>query len=372
MSSPQTTPPRRLPALARVELALVELAAHRPVLLFDAQPTPSTHLVAIAGVEALRTLQCAPITGVQLVLACDSDLDPAGALEGLEVVRGGVAGVLETAGVDEAALDLSRLSQRGTAKEATAEGALLARVKMSADEPLPSELESVPSLSVADLVRYRHLTEHSIDRVAEAPVPTEHGTFRAVVYEAAADGQEHVAFVMGSVDSGDVLVRLHSECLTGDIFGSLRCDCGPQLDQALARIADEGRGVVVYLRGHEGRGIGLARKIEAYRLQDLGLDTVDANLKQGLPADARSYGAGALILKDLGVSRVRLMTNNPEKLAGIDGYGLELITMIGHETEPTAQNLTYLRTKKDRMGHVLGIADPDSSAPGKEADTDGE
>ena len=178
--------------------------------------------------------------------------------------------------------------------------------------------------------------------------------FTAVGYRAEYDAAEHIALVYGDIGDGrDVLVRVHSECLTGDVFGSLRCDCGPQLDAALARVAAEGRGVVLYVRGHEGRGIGLLHKLQAYQLQDLGRDTVDANLDLGLPADARDYGTGAQILYDLGVRSMRLLTNNPAKRAGLEGYGL---TVIGREAMPVRahpENVRYLRTKRDRMGHLL-------------------
>jgi 3,4-dihydroxy 2-butanone 4-phosphate synthase/GTP cyclohydrolase II len=171
-----------------------------------------------------------------------------------------------------------------------------------------------------------------------------------------------VAFVYGDISSGDdVLVRVHSECLTGDVFGSLRCDCGPQLDAALAAVAQEGRGVVLYIRGHEGRGIGLLHKLQAYQLQDAGVDTVDANLDLGLPADARDYGTGAQILVDLGVHTMRLLTNNPAKRAGLEGYGLKITGRVALPTHVTPENVGYLRTKRDRMGHLLEIIEPDSA-----------
>jgi GTP cyclohydrolase II len=212
----------------------------------------------------------------------------------------------------------------------------------------------LPMVSIADLVSYRRRTERSVDRAAETVVPTEHGEFRAVGYRSLLDGVEHVAFVRGDIGDGeDVLVRVHSECLTGDVFGSLRCDCGPQLQAALAAVAAEGRGVVLYVRGHEGRGIGLVHKLQAYQLQDSGADTVDANLELGLPADARDYGIGAQILADLGVRSMRLLTNNPAKRAGLEGYGLRIIGRVPLPVHATTQNLRYLRTKRDRMGHDL-------------------
>jgi 3,4-dihydroxy 2-butanone 4-phosphate synthase/GTP cyclohydrolase II len=172
------------------------------------------------------------------------------------------------------------------------------------------------------------------------------------------DGVDHIALIAGEIGDGeDVLVRVHSECLTGDVLGSLRCDCGPQLDAALSAVAAEGRGIVVYLRGHEGRGIGLLHKLAAYQLQDSGADTVDANLRLGLPADARDYGIGAQVLADLGVRSVRLLTNNPDKLAGLEGYGLRVVERVALDTPSTPDNLRYLRTKRDRMGHDLRVDD---------------
>ena len=188
-------------------------------------------------------------------------------------------------------------------------------------------------------------------------MPTAHGDFVAHVYESLVDGEQHLALVRGTIDSSHpVLVRVHSECLTGDVFGSRRCDCGEQLDAALERIAREGSGVVVYLRGHEGRGIGLAHKLQAYALQEQGLDTVEANLALGLPVDTRSYGVGAQILADLGVGRLRLMTNNPAKCAELNGHRLELVEQIPLVVPPVAENLRYLKTKQEKLGHTLQLA----------------
>jgi 3,4-dihydroxy 2-butanone 4-phosphate synthase/GTP cyclohydrolase II len=211
-------------------------------------------------------------------------------------------------------------------------------------------------ISIADLIRYRRRTEKLVSRFAEATIPTRYGDFQAIVYESVLDGEQHIAFVRGNPAARpEVLVRVHSECLTGDIFGSLRCDCGPQLDLALAHIAENGQGVLVYLRGHEGRGIGLGHKMRAYGLQDQGRDTVDANLELGLPADSREYGIGAQMLVDLGVRKMRLMTNNPAKYGGLDGYGLEITERVPLQTVPTEQNIAYLRTKQERLGHLLDL-----------------
>ena len=188
-------------------------------------------------------------------------------------------------------------------------------------------------------------------------MPTAHGDFMAHVYESVVDGEQHLVLVRGTIEQDrPILVRVHSECLTGDVFGSRRCDCGEQLDAALERIASEGSGVVVYLRGHEGRGIGLAHKLKAYALQERGLDTVEANLALGLPVDTRSYGVGEQILADLGVGRMRLMTNNPAKCAELDGRRLEMVERIPLVIRPVAENLRYLRTKQEKLGHALELA----------------
>jgi len=211
--------------------------------------------------------------------------------------------------------------------------------------------------SIADLIAYRQQREQLVRRVSSARMPTAHGDFVAHVYESMVDGEQHLALVRGTIDpSAPVLVRVHSECLTGDVFGSRCCDCGEQLDEALERIAGEGSGVVVYLRGHEGRGIGLAHKLQAYALQERGLDTVEANLALGLPVDTRSYGVGAQILADLGVGRMRLMTNNPDKCAGVAGSRLELVERIPLVIRPVAENVRYLKTKQEKLGHALQLA----------------
>ncbi|SON59998.1 Riboflavin biosynthesis protein RibBA [Mycobacterium simulans] len=209
-------------------------------------------------------------------------------------------------------------------------------------------------ITIADLISWRRKHEKHVVRVAEARIPTLHGDFRAIGYTSIYEDVEHVALVRGDItDGNDVLVRVHSECLTGDVFGSRRCDCGPQLDAAMAMVAREGRGVVLYMRGHEGRGIGLLHKLQAYQLQDAGDDTVDANLKLGLPADARDYGIGAQILVDLGVRSMRLLTNNPAKRVGLDGYGLHISERVPLPVRANADNIRYLMTKRDRMGHEL-------------------
>jgi 3,4-dihydroxy 2-butanone 4-phosphate synthase / GTP cyclohydrolase II len=261
-------------------------------------------------------------------------------------------GVLRRPGHTEAAVDLARLAGL------TPAGALCELVNedgsmMRAPECRAfADAHGLVMISIADLIAHIRHYERQIERAADTRLPTEHGEFRAVGYRSKLDGVEHVALVCGEVGDGeDILVRVHSECLTGDVFGSRRCDCGPQLDAALERVAQEGRGIVLYMRGHEGRGIGLLHKLQAYELQDSGADTVDANLKLGLPADARDYGTGAQILADLGVRTMRLLTNNPAKRAGLEGYGLAIIDRVPLEVTPNRHNVDYLRTKRDRMGH---------------------
>ncbi|WP_211260839.1 bifunctional 3,4-dihydroxy-2-butanone-4-phosphate synthase/GTP cyclohydrolase II [Amycolatopsis jejuensis] len=271
-------------------------------------------------------------------------------------LRAKEGGVLRRPGHTEASVDLARLAGLHPA------GVLCEIVsqKDEGDMARRDELEVFAAdhdlriISIADLIAYRRRTEKQVERVAEARIPLTAGTFRAVGYDSLLDGIEHVAFVYGEIGDGeDILVRVHSECLTGDVFGSLRCDCGPQLEAALQKVADEGRGVVLYIRGHEGRGIGLLHKLQAYQLQDAGADTVDANLALGVPADARDYGTGAQILCDLGVRSMRLLTNNPAKRVGLEGYGLRVTGRMALPISPNPENLRYLRTKRDRMGHDL-------------------
>lgn len=278
-------------------------------------------------------------------------------------------GVLRRPGHTEAAVDLARMAGLPAA------GALCEIVseKNTGEMARGEELgvfaadHDLTLITIADLIAYRRRYEKHVERVATARIPTGHGDFLAYGYDCTLDGTEHIAMVMGDVatpadDGEDVLVRVHSECLTGDVLGSLRCDCGPQLDAALESVAKEGRGVVLYMRGHEGRGIGLLHKLQAYQLQEAGADTVDANLAMGLPADARDYGIGAQILADLGVKSMRLLTNNPDKRAGLEGYGLRVVGREPMPVRATPQNLRYLRTKRDRMGHDLPdlgeVADP--------------
>jgi 3,4-dihydroxy 2-butanone 4-phosphate synthase/GTP cyclohydrolase II len=281
-----------------------------------------------------------------------TDLNRPGHIFPLEARDGGV---LKRAGHTEAAVDLARLAGMYPA------GVLCEVVNDRKDDMARvPELEDIAKehgvlmISIADLVRYRRQTEKLVRRVTEARLPTEWGDFTCYAYQSVLDGTEHLAFVRGAVQGQDnVLVRVHSECLTGDVFGSLRCDCGPQLVEAMHRIGQEGMGVVVYLRGHEGRGIGLGHKLRAYNLQDDGHDTVDANLALGFPVDSREYGIGSQILVDLGITTLRVMTNNPAKYGGLEGYGLEIVDRVPLLTEPNPENIHYLRTKRERMGHLL-------------------
>jgi 3,4-dihydroxy 2-butanone 4-phosphate synthase/GTP cyclohydrolase II len=263
-------------------------------------------------------------------------------------------GVLVRRGHTEAAVDLATLAgltPAGVLVEIVNDDGTMKRgheLREFADE------HGLAMISIEDLVRYRRRHEVLVERVAETSLPTRHGDFTAYGYKITVDGGEHIALVHGDV-SGDepVLTRVHSECLTGDVFGSHRCDCGPQLDEALSRVVAEGRGVVIYLRGHEGRGIGLVAKLQAYQLQEGGRDTVDANLDLGLPADARHYGTATQILRDLGIRSVRLLTNNPDKTSSLEEFGIPVAERVPLTPHPNDHNLAYLLTKRDRMGHDL-------------------
>jgi len=288
----------------------------------------------------------------------DPDASPADFTRPGHVVplRAKEGGVLRRPGHTEAAVDLCRLAgvrPAGVLCEIVSEKDVEDMARLDELEVFAAE-HDLALISIADLIAYRRRTERQVQRVAEARIPTPHGEFRAVGYRSLLDGTDHVALVRGEIGDGDdVLVRVHSECLTGDVFSSQRCDCGPQLHAALGAVASEGRGVVLYVRGHEGRGIGLMHKLQAYMLQDEGRDTIEANLELGLPADARDYGTGAQILVDLGIRSMRLLTNNPAKRAGLEGYGLSIVGRVPLPVRVTSDNLRYLTTKRDRMGHDL-------------------
>lgn len=269
-------------------------------------------------------------------------------------LRAREGGVLKRAGHTEAAVDLARLAgcePAGVICEIQNDDGTMAR--------LPQLIEfcrehKLLLSSIAALVEWRRHKERLVERIGSARVPTQWGDFECVAYRSTIDGIEHLAFVRGDVNNDTpVLTRVHSECLTGDVFGSLRCDCGDQLSAAMQLIAEAGRGVLVYLRGHEGRGIGIGHKIRAYSLQDQGVDTVDANTQLGLPVDSREYGIGAQILADLGATQLRLMTNNPAKYGGIAGYGLSVVERVPIVITMTDENRAYLSTKRDRLGHLF-------------------
>jgi len=271
-------------------------------------------------------------------------------------------GVLRRTGHTEAAVDLARLAglyPAGVICELVNEDGSMARLPVL--ECFAAQ-HDILIVSIADLIAYRRRSEKLVHRITEARIPTDHGVFRAVAYESH-DGRTHMALVAGEpAGKQNVLVRVHSECFTGDVLGSIRCDCGLQLSDALGKIQEQGEGVLVYIRGHEGRGIGLRHKVEAYALQDGGLDTVEANVELGFPPDARDYGVGAQILGDLGITTMRFLTNNPTKRAGLEGYGLEIVERVPLETTPNPENLRYLQTKKEKMGHLLEafVAAPES------------
>ncbi|HZF91322.1 bifunctional 3,4-dihydroxy-2-butanone-4-phosphate synthase/GTP cyclohydrolase II [Streptomyces sp.] len=412
-------------ALDPIEQAIADIAAGRPVVVVDDEDRENEGDLVIAAEKATpeivafmmsecRGLICAPMEGDELdrlqlpqMVADNTEsmktaftisVDASGAhgvttgisaadrATTLQLLAGGTAepsdfvrpghifplraqpgGVLTRNGHTEAAVDLARLAglrPAGAIVEIAGEDGQMLRLP----ELIPfARKHGLTIISIEDLIAYRRSAEPTVRREAEVHLPTRHGTFTAYGYRSTVDGVEHVALVHGEIGDGtDLLVRMHSECLTGDVFHSLRCDCGPQLEASLERIRAAGRGVVVYLRGHEGRGIGLLSKLRAYELQERGRDTLDANLELGLPADARDYGAGAQILTDLGVRSVRLMTNNPEKSDALARHGIEVVEREPMPVTAGEHNLRYLRTKRDRMGHDLpwldGPAVPASAA----------
>lgn len=396
--------------LDSVERAITDIAAGRPVLVVDDADRENEGDIIIAASKMTPELMafmirytsgviCAPLTGEHLdrlqlplmttqnsermrtaftvsvdardgVTTGISAADRArtvrvladSATEPYELVRPGhifplryaEGGVLRRPGHTEAAVDLARLAgltPAGVLAEVVNDDGTMTRLP---ELRAFAGTHGLALISIAQLIEYRRRAERMVRRVVETRLPNEYGLWRALGYLNSVDGTEQVALVLGDLGSGDdVLVRAHSECLTGDVFGSQRCDCGAQLDAAMAAIAAEGRGVVLYLRGHEGRGIGLLSKLRAYQLQDGGVDTVDANLELGLPADAREYSTGAQILADLGIRSVRLLTNNPAKVRGLSGFGVEVTGRVALPVVATTHNLRYLMAKRDRLGHHL-------------------
>ncbi len=318
-------------------------------------PLKTAFTVAIDAREGITTGISAAERAhtVQVAIAAEtrpSDLIHGGHLFPLKAKAGGV---LERTGHTEASVDLARLAgltPAGVICEVMNDDGTMARVPDLAGY---AERHGLKMVTIADLIAYRRRHDKLVERVVATTLPTGFGDFQAVGYRALVDDKHHVALVKGEVDGkADVLVRVHSECLTGDVFHSLRCDCGEQLESALAMIEHEGSGVLLYL-AQEGRGIGLLNKLRAYRLQEEGLDTVDANLQLGLPADLRDYGIGAQILADLGLTSIRILTNNPKKIRGLEGYGLSVSAQVPIEHTPNPHNEAYLRAKRERMGHTL-------------------
>ena len=297
--------------------------------------------------------RCATLRALASPLSRAADFARPGHVFPLRCAEGGV---LRREGHTEAACDLARLaglSPVGVLAELVNDDGTMANPAQVARFAVEHGLRRI---SIADLIAHRRRTEKLVEPVADARLPTRHGVFSARIYRGTLDGIEHVALVCGEIRGAEnVLVRVHSECLTGDIFGSMRCDCGTQLDSALEKISSVGQGVVVYLRGHEGRGIGLTSKMHAYKLQDQGRDTVEANLDLGLPVDSRNYDVGAQILADLGVTTLRLMSNNPAKFRELEGYPLRIVERVPLVTRPTADNLAYLSTKQIKLGHYLDV-----------------
>jgi len=299
----------------------------------------------ISAFERAHTIQkmLAPTTKPE-------DIKRPGHIFPLEAREGGV---LKRAGHTEAAVDLARLAglyPAGVICEILSEDGTMARVPELMNYVQEHNLKII---TIADLIAFRRKNEMLVEKITEANLPTKYGDFKIIGYQNKLNGEHHIALVKGNVSDGEpVLVRVHSECLTGDAFGSMRCDCGEQYGAAMKRIEEEGRGVLLYMR-QEGRGIGLINKLKAYALQDQGMDTVEANLALGFPEDMRDYGIGAQILADLGIRKIRIMTNNPKKLSGLTGYGIEIVERVPIQMNHNERNEEYLRTKKEKLGHIL-------------------
>jgi len=327
----------------------------RPMTEHNETPLGTAFTVSIEAREGVSTGISAHDRARTIQVAIDASSTPSDLVQPGHVfpLRARAGGVLQRAGQTEAAVDLARLAglnPAGVVCEIMKDDGTMARVP---DLVGFCERHGLKLVTVADLIEYRRRTEKLVERVVSVHLPTEYGEFRAIAYREQLSDKQHVALVKGDVEGAEnVLVRVHSECLTGDVFHSLRCDCGEQLDQALACIENEGRGVLVYM-AQEGRGIGLLNKLRAYELQENGLDTVEANLELGFPADAREWGIGNQILADLGLTTIRILTNNPRKLTGLDGYGLTVVEQVPIEVEPKPENAGYLAAKREKLGHTL-------------------
>ena len=327
----------------------------RPMTEHNETPFGTAFTISIEAREGITTGISARDRSRTIQVAIDPSKGPADLVEPGHVfpLRARAGGVLQRGGQTEAAVDLARLAglnPAGVVCEVMNGDGTMARV----DDLIPyCEEHGLTLITVADLIEYRRRHEKLVERTTSVRLPTSYGDFTALAFRETLSGKHHLALVKGDVDGiRDVLVRVHSECLTGDVFHSLRCDCGEQLDQALQRIGREERGVLLYM-AQEGRGIGLLNKLRAYELQEQGLDTVEANLELGLPIDAREYGIGSQILADLGLSTIRVLTNNPKKISGISGFGLEVVEQVPIEVPPNAENTRYLETKREKLGHRL-------------------
>jgi 3,4-dihydroxy 2-butanone 4-phosphate synthase/GTP cyclohydrolase II len=345
---------RGLICLALTEDRCAELAL-KPMTHNNETPYETAFTISIEAREGVTTGISAADRAHTVQVAIDPTKDAADLVQPGHVfpLKARPGGVLQRAGQTEAAVDLARLAglnPAGVICEIMNEDGTMARVP---DLVGYCERHRLRLVTVADLIEYRRRTEKLVERAVTVRLPTAYGEFTAVAFREVLTGKQHVALVKGDVSGAeDVLVRVHSECLTGDVFHSLRCDCGEQLDRAMARIQDEGRGVLLYM-AQEGRGIGLLNKLKAYELQENGYDTVDANLELGFPADLREYGIGSQILADLGLTKIRILTNNPRKITGIEGFGLRVVEQVPIEVSPNAENLRYLAAKRSKLGHRL-------------------
>jgi 3,4-dihydroxy 2-butanone 4-phosphate synthase/GTP cyclohydrolase II len=327
----------------------------RPMAENNQAPLQTAFTVSIEAREGVTTGISAADRSATIQTAIDPSRGPGDLVQPGHVfpLRARPGGVLERTGQTEAAVDLARLAgliPAGVVCEVMNEDGTMARVPDLAEF---CERHEIKMITVADLIEYRRRTEKLVERTVSVRLPSAYGDFNAIAFREKLTGKTHVALVKGDVAGAeDVLVRVHSECLTGDVFHSLRCDCGEQLEQALSQIGAEERGVLLYM-AQEGRGIGLLSKLRAYELQENGLDTVEANIELGFPADARDWGIGNQILADLGLSTIRILTNNPKKITGLEGFGLTVVEQVPIETSPTAENRHYLETKRDKLGHRL-------------------